>query len=111
MLGVGEKLSNTHNALTAVSLRAHSSSQGFVRLTGAHPQDGLQIQKLHFQAEGGLEDVAILREGIKNARHVVGHPDIWKHVESEVFPGPRAQTDEQIENHVYDYTFGRTLVS
>lgn len=109
-IGVGKQVTTIRNALTAVSLRAHSASQGFVRLTGSHPQDGLHIQKLHFQAEGGLKDVAILREGIKNARHVVGHPDIWKHVESEIFPGPRAQTDEQIEKHVYEYTFGRALL-
>ncbi|KAG6827563.1 hypothetical protein H0H92_011286 [Tricholoma furcatifolium] len=61
-------VANNPNALTAVVLKGHPSSRGTVQLTGSHPQDLLNIQKLHFQESGGPADIAALREGIKRAR-------------------------------------------
>lgn len=79
-----------------------------MRLTGSHPQDILRIEKHRFQAEGGPQDVAALREGIKVIRRLVqSTPGISAHVDTEVFPGPQAKTDEEIDAHVYENIFGR----
>lgn len=105
-IGFPQEVADNHNAITAVVLKSHPSSRGTVRLTGSHPQDELDIQKMHFQASLGPQDVADLREGIKRARAVMSGPTTSIHVESEVFPGPQAQTDDQIDAHVYENIFG-----
>jgi choline dehydrogenase len=92
--------------VTAVVLKGHPSSRGTVRLTGSHPQDKLDIQKMHFQTPQGPQDVADLREGIKRARAIMSGPLVSIHVDTEVFPGPQAQTDDQIDAHVYENIFG-----
>ncbi|KAF8882010.1 glucose-methanol-choline oxidoreductase, partial [Infundibulicybe gibba] len=95
-----------HNAVTAIALKAHPSSRGTVRLTGSHPQDRLDIQKQRFQAERGPQDVADMREAIKRARGIMANPAVAAFVDQEVFPGPQAQTDEQIEDHIYQNAYG-----
>ncbi|KAJ7157651.1 hypothetical protein C8R43DRAFT_1125323 [Mycena crocata] len=104
--GFVDEFVNIHNAITAVVLKAHASSRGVVRLTGSHPQDALRIEKHHFESTGGREDIVSIREAIKAARSVVDHPNITMHVESQVFPGPDVQTDEQIEDHIMEHVFG-----
>lgn len=104
--GAPQQLADNHNALTAIVLKGHPSSKGTVRLTGAHPQDLLDIQKLHFQAPGGPADVAALRDGIKRARDIVMHSPIGLFVDAEVAPGPNATTDTTIDDYVYTHVFG-----
>jgi hypothetical protein len=104
--GVGDLIADTHNALTAIALRARPSSRGTVRLTGSHPQDPLAIAKQHFQAPGGTTDVAALRDGVKRARAIVEGSLMAAVLEKEIFPGANASTDEAIEQHVYDHVFG-----
>ncbi|KAK1224800.1 hypothetical protein PQX77_012284 [Marasmius sp. AFHP31] len=104
--GFPEKAANTHNAVTAVNLKARPSSRGTVKLTGGHPQDPLSINKQHFQSEGGPQDVQDLREAIKRSRRIMSSLLIAPFVEREVFPGEQAQTNEEIENHVYEHIFG-----
>ena len=109
--GVGNLVADTHNALTAIALRARPSSRGAVRLTGAHPQDSLSIDKQHFQAAGGLADVAALRDGVKRARSIVETSIMAVAVDREIFPGANFSTDEQIEDHVYEHVFGEKFIS
>ncbi|EEB92431.1 hypothetical protein MPER_09057 [Moniliophthora perniciosa FA553] len=95
-----------HNAVTAVNLKVRPSSRGSVRLTGSHPQDLLSINKMHFQAEGGPQDVRDLREGVKKARKIMYSLIIKPFIQEEVFPGKQAASDEAIEKHVYENIFG-----
>jgi choline dehydrogenase len=105
--GFSEELADIHNALSAVVLKTDTSSRGTVRLTGSHPQDPLRIEKHHFEAPGGRQDIVAIREAIKVARSIVEHPNITMHVEAPVFPGPDVQTDEEIEDHILENVFGR----
>jgi choline dehydrogenase len=100
--GFQDELASTHNALAAIVLKAHPSTRGVVKLTGNHPQDPLQIEKRHFEAPGGQADIASIREAIKVARSIVGHPNITQHVEAQLFPGP----DEEIDDHILEHVFG-----
>ncbi|ESK87943.1 choline dehydrogenase [Moniliophthora roreri MCA 2997] len=95
-----------HNAVTAVNLKVRPSSRGTVRLTGSHPQDLLSINKMHFQAERGPQDVRDLKEGLKRSRKIMNSPSIKPFIEEEVFPGKQAASDEAIEKHVYENIFG-----
>ncbi|KAJ7472720.1 alcohol oxidase [Mycena latifolia] len=104
--GFADELAGVHNALTAVILKAHPSSRGVVRLTGSHPQDMLQIEKHHFEASGGHQDIVTIREAIKVARSIVEHPNITMHVEAQVFPDPDNGIDEEIEDHILEHVFG-----
>ncbi|KIK68546.1 hypothetical protein GYMLUDRAFT_35990 [Collybiopsis luxurians FD-317 M1] len=104
--GFVEGFLDNKDAVTAVHLKAHPSSKGTVRLTGSHPQDLLNIQKLHFQAENGPRDVADLREAIKRSRAVMESLTIIPFVDQEIFPGPQAQTDDEIDAHIYENIFG-----
>ena len=105
-IGVGDLIANTHNALSAIALRARPSTRGTVTLTGAHPQDPLNISKNHFQAEGGPADVAALREGVKRARSIVEGSLMAVTIDHEIFPGANYSTDAEIEQHVYEHVFG-----
>ncbi|KAJ7917033.1 choline dehydrogenase [Mycena leptocephala] len=104
--GLAEELAEVHNAITAIVLRAHPSSRGVVRLTGNHPQDPVRIEKNHFEAAGGRQDIVSIREAIKVARSIVEHPNITMHVDAQVFPDPEVQSDEEIEDHILEHVFG-----
>ncbi|KAJ7118933.1 glucose-methanol-choline oxidoreductase, partial [Mycena epipterygia] len=77
-------------------------SRGFVRLTGADPQDPLNIEKMHFEAEQGPEDVQALVDGLKRMRHLVENSPIAAFVVEEVFPGK----DANLTQYVFDRVFG-----
>ncbi|KAJ6507702.1 hypothetical protein C8R47DRAFT_55345 [Mycena vitilis] len=100
--GFSEELAGIHNALTAVVLKTDTSSRGTVSLTGNHPQDPLRIKKQHFEAPGGQQDIAAIRNAIKIARGIIEHPNISMHVEAQVYPGP----ETEIEDHVLEHVFG-----
>ncbi|KAF9268498.1 FAD-linked reductase [Marasmius fiardii PR-910] len=104
--GFSEKAANARNVVTVVNLKARPSSRGTVRLTGPHPQDHLAINKNRFQGEQGPQDVRDLREAVKYSRRIMNNRLIAGFVEKEVFPGELAQSDEQIEQHVYERIFG-----
>ncbi|KAJ7278833.1 hypothetical protein C8J57DRAFT_1573613 [Mycena rebaudengoi] len=70
--------------LTAIALEAHPSSRGTVRLTGPHPQNPLDIQKMHFQAAGGAADVqALVDYGLTRFQNLEENSLI----DEEEFPG------------------------
>ncbi|KAF7348775.1 Oxygen-dependent choline dehydrogenase [Mycena venus] len=104
--GFAQRIADTHNALTGVVLKAHPSSRGVVQLTGGHPQDPLRIEKRHFEAPGGQDDIATMREAIRAAWALVASPNITMHVEARVFPDPQVESDEQIEDHILQNVFG-----
>jgi choline dehydrogenase len=104
--GFGDALAAAHNVITGVALRGHASSCGVVQLTGSHPQDPLHIEKRHFEAPGGKEDIAALLEGFKVAQSHMGHPNISSQVEAQIFPTQALNTDEDIENHILETVFG-----
>ncbi|KAF8176155.1 GMC oxidoreductase-domain-containing protein, partial [Mycena galopus ATCC 62051] len=70
------------------------------------PQDSLNIQKHHFEAPGGRQDIVAMREAVKVARSIVEHPNVTQHVEAQVFPEASIQTDEEIEDHILQHVFG-----
>src|ERR1700761_4751412 len=105
-VGFGQQVADHHGSLTAITLKGHPSSRGTVSLTGSHPQDLLNIQKNHFQAANGPQDVATIRDGIKRAREVIEQLTVGIFGEEEEFPGAAASTDEEIENHIYEHVFG-----
>ncbi|KAJ7453413.1 hypothetical protein FB451DRAFT_1281210 [Mycena latifolia] len=96
------------NGFSAITLKGHASSRGYVRLTGSHPQDVLDIQKLHFQPVDSPDiqrDLAALRGGIRTARQVVQLPHIAEHILQEVNPGSEAQTDEELNEYIFEHIF------
>jgi choline dehydrogenase len=106
--GFSEQIAKTHNVITAVALKVHSSFRGVVRLTGNHPQesDPVHIEKRHFEAPSGQQDIVALREAIKVAQSMVERPNITVHVDAQVFPATEVKTDEEFEDHILEYVFG-----
>ena len=79
-------------------------------LTGAHPQDLLNISKNRFQAADGPADVAALRDGVKRARAIAEGSLMAPAIEREIFPGANYSTDADIEEHVYEHVFGELML-
>ncbi|KAJ7270565.1 hypothetical protein C8J57DRAFT_1322068 [Mycena rebaudengoi] len=104
--GLSAIIADTPNCFSIVNLKALASSKGYVHLTGSHPQDLLDINKLHFQAPGGQQDIASLREGVKRWRKVMNTPKVRKFVEKEVLPGANVRSDEDLDNYVVEKVFG-----
>ncbi|KAK7007597.1 GMC oxidoreductase-domain-containing protein [Favolaschia claudopus] len=97
---------STPNFLTVVNLKAMTSSKGYVPLTGSHPQDLLDINKLRFQAPGGQADIAALREGVKRWRKIINsNAGVQNHLVREVSPGANVTTDEDLENFILEHVF------
>ncbi|KAK6977663.1 choline dehydrogenase [Favolaschia claudopus] len=104
--GISVIAANTHNVLTVVNLKAKSSSKGYVRLTGSHPQDLLDINKMRFQGPGGQVDIVALREAVKRWRAVInGNADIQKYLKREVSPGVNVTSDEDLDDYVLENVF------
>ncbi|KAK6996807.1 choline dehydrogenase [Favolaschia claudopus] len=104
--GLSVVAANTQNVVSVISLNGPSSSKGYVRLTGAHPQDLLDINKMRFQGPGGQADIVALRDNIKRWRDVVNNnADIQQYVTREVSPGLNVTTDEDIEQYVLEHVF------
>ncbi|KAJ7833301.1 hypothetical protein B0H13DRAFT_2428526 [Mycena leptocephala] len=103
--GVSVLAADTPNFFTIVTLKAQSSSRGYVHLTGSHPQDLLDINKLRFQAPGGPQNIVALRERLKHWREVMNTPEIQKYSEKEVLPGANMASDEDLDNYVLEHVF------
>lgn len=94
------------NAWTLINLLGPSKSKGTVSLTGFHPQDRLDIQKLRFQSKEAQGDVVKYRGAIQRARALMAQPEIAENVVAELFPGPNIVTDDQMDEYIYERTFG-----
>ncbi|KAJ7132515.1 glucose-methanol-choline oxidoreductase, partial [Mycena epipterygia] len=95
-----------HNALTGVVLRARPSSRGLVTLTGSDPQDPVHIEKHHFEASGGQDDINAVLTGIKSAWALAEGGGIDVHIAERIFPAPSVQSDDQIKDHILENVFG-----
>ncbi|KAJ7903220.1 hypothetical protein B0H13DRAFT_1717346 [Mycena leptocephala] len=95
----------TPNFFTVVNLKARASSRGYVRLTGSHPQDLLDINKLRFQAPGGQQDISDLRERVKQWREIMNALEVQQHLEKEVLPGANVTSDHDLDNYVLENVF------
>ncbi|CAE6452223.1 unnamed protein product [Rhizoctonia solani] len=102
-----ELAQNIGNTFNNVILKAHTSSKGWVRLTGSDPQDLLDINKNQFQTAEDLKDLEILKDAVKKSR------DLWAsrvglkgHTVEEVWPGSAIQTDDQIRAFLRENTWG-----
>ncbi|KAJ7184484.1 putative choline dehydrogenase [Mycena filopes] len=100
--GFSQEIADNPDALTAIVLKAHPSSRGFVRLTGSHPQDPLYIEKMHFEAEQGAEDVQALVDGLERISALVEHSPIALFVDQQVYPPKNAN----LTDHVFERVFG-----
>jgi choline dehydrogenase len=66
---------------------------------------------MHFQSEDGKRDVEDLREAIKRSRKIMSSMPVSFHVDQEIFPGPQADTDEDLDDHIYKNVFGTLFTS
>ncbi|KAJ6500686.1 alcohol oxidase [Mycena sanguinolenta] len=100
--GFSQEVVDHPNGFTAIVLKAHPSSRGFVRLTGSHPQDILDIEKMHFEAEQGPEDMQALADGINRIRSLVENSAIKEFIVQEAVPG----SDANLTQYILDRVFG-----
>lgn len=94
------------NAWTNIILHGPAHSRGFVRLTGSHPQDLLDINKLRFQSPEAKGDVVLYREALKRARKLMARNPAAQHILREVSPGDDVKDDKGLEEYVYKQVFG-----
>ncbi|KAJ6504990.1 hypothetical protein C8R45DRAFT_1180913 [Mycena sanguinolenta] len=95
------------NHFNNVLLKAHTSSKGWVRLTGADPQDLLDINKNQFQTQEDLQDLQALVDAIKDTRALwAAKPGMNSHSLRETWHGPDVQTDEELRDFVTLNTWG-----
>ncbi|KAJ7885386.1 hypothetical protein B0H13DRAFT_2277862 [Mycena leptocephala] len=101
--GFSQEVVDNPDGLTAIVLKAHPSSRGFVRLTGSHPQDPLDIEKMHFEAEEGPADVQALVDGIEHIRTFVENSPIAAFILEEALPSSGANLTEYIHDRVFGH--------
>lgn len=95
------------NTFNNVILKAHTSSRGWVRLTGPGPQDLLDINKNQFQTAEDLKDLEILKDAVKKSRELwASKPGLSGHTVEEVWPGAAVQTDDQLREFLRENTWG-----
>ncbi|KAG8926718.1 hypothetical protein FRC02_008710, partial [Tulasnella sp. 418] len=105
--GWGEETASDHRAFVNVILKAHTKAKGWVRLTGNHPQDTLEINKNQFQTPESLNDLHVVREEMKKSRQFAQNSLLFKaNVDAEVFPGPNVQTDEELDEFIKKNQWG-----
>ncbi|KAG9125263.1 hypothetical protein FRC07_008332 [Ceratobasidium sp. 392] len=98
---------NIGNHFNNIILKAHTSSKGWVRLTGPDPQDLLDINKNQFQTTEDLKDLEILKDAVKKSRELwASQPGLFGHAVEEVFPGAAVRTDDQIRQFLKDNAWG-----
>nr|GAT54416.1 choline dehydrogenase [Mycena chlorophos] len=103
--GMSAKIVDHPDGFSSIVLLAHPSSRGYVRLTGSHPQDALDIAKRHFEAPdgAGARDLEALVLGLERMQALVsGSWGISMWVEEQVFPPEGAN----LTQHVLDHVFG-----
>ncbi|KAF7361223.1 Choline dehydrogenase [Mycena sanguinolenta] len=95
------------NHFNNVILKAHTSSKGWVRLTGSDPQDLLDINKNQFQAAEDLQDLQVVVDAIKKTRALwASRSGMNSHSLGETWPGPDVQTDEELRDFVTQNAWG-----
>jgi len=72
-------------------------SRGRVSLRSADPLDAPLIDPAYMTRS---EDLALLIEGLREARRIVAADPLARHLDGELAPGPSATTDADLERHV-----------
>ena len=75
----------------------HPDSRGEVLLRSANPRDPIRIITNFFSAPN---DLPTLRQGFKIAREVAAQPPLARFRGVETTPGPKVQTDAEIDNWI-----------
>jgi len=79
------------------AIAARAKSRGSVSLRSADPDNTPRIDCAYLSHE---DDIATIREGIKLGRKMGMSPAFDKYRGEEVFPGPKVQTDDEIEDYI-----------
>ncbi|KAG8941445.1 hypothetical protein FRC03_004524, partial [Tulasnella sp. 419] len=96
-----------HRAFLNVILKAHTKAKGWVRLTGGHPQDTLEINKNQFQTPESINDLHVVREEMKKSRQFAQNNLLFAaNVDQEIFPGPSVTTDAQLDEFIKQNQWG-----
>ncbi|KAF7290538.1 Choline dehydrogenase [Mycena indigotica] len=95
------------NHFNNIILKAHTSSKGWVRLTGSDPQDVLEINKNQFQAPEDLVDLEATKDAVKRTRALwADRSGMNGNSISETWPGPDVKTDAQIRDFIIKNAWG-----
>ncbi|KAJ7603958.1 hypothetical protein DFH06DRAFT_1349796 [Mycena polygramma] len=95
------------NHFNNVILKAHTSSKGWVRLTGSDPQDVLDINKNQFQTPEDLQDLEITKDAVKKTRALwAAKSGMNSNSVKETWPGPDVQTDDEIKDFIVKNAWG-----
>lgn len=93
----GAAVSGGHGYQATVFL-LRPKSRGFVELKDANPASPPKISYNHLTE---MEDVAVLREGLKAQRKLFAQPAFAPYAGREFTPGPDVVTDDEIERFMY----------
>ncbi|KAJ6610435.1 hypothetical protein B0H10DRAFT_2060795 [Mycena sp. CBHHK59/15] len=98
---------DSKNHFNNVILKAHTSSKGWVRLTGSDPQDVLEINKNQFQTPEDLQDLEITKDAVKKTRALwAAKSGMNGNGIAETWPGPDVQTDDEIRDFIVKNAWG-----
>lgn len=75
----------------------HPESRGSVRLRSNDPLSPPKIQHNHLSARN---DLATLREGLRQARKVYAADPLRRLIRDEIFPGASVQSDEELDAYI-----------
>ena len=75
----------------------HPESRGTIRLTSADPR---RPPAIHHNFLSAAADLASLRDGVKLVRAYAQQPALDSFRGAEVLPGPRVQTDAEIDAYI-----------
>ncbi|KAJ7743936.1 choline dehydrogenase [Mycena maculata] len=97
----------SRNHFNNVILKAHTSSKGWVRLTGSDPQDLLDINKNQFQTAEDLNDLEITVNAVKKTRALwAAKSGMNSNSIVETWPGPDVQTDDELREFIINNAWG-----
>lgn len=72
-------------------------SRGWIRVVSADTGIAPHIYQNFLASE---RDLAIVREGLKLFRALSADPEVASHIDREVLPGPAADSDEALDDHI-----------
>ncbi|KAG8895541.1 hypothetical protein FRB99_000489, partial [Tulasnella sp. 403] len=105
--GWSNEIADVENAWIDVILKAHTSSKGWVKLTGNHPQDLLNINKNQGQTPGFDDDIRVVVNEIKRSRALMANTTSMNQwVTEEFWPGPKYQSDSDLTTFVEQNGWG-----
>jgi choline dehydrogenase-like flavoprotein len=86
-------LPRQHGVMAFVTL-LRPATRGNVRLASADPADRPVLNPAFLEDDN---DVATLIRGVRETRRILSQASIARHLGTEMSPGPRAQSDEELE--------------